>query len=373
MQQSGHCSSCAASAVRGLLAHLDAAALDAAAAAADDEDEDVDGCAAAAATTALTQPWTLLSMLLVQLAAEAAADSSNEPAAAGVADGTAGSSNQAAGSSRQLWQPLQSCFADRQDWWEAAGLADPAEVAAVFGDHADQIDQHIKHQVSDQMYLFEHADSWRDLEGQQQPLSQQDIQRLLGLDGSTDAEQQQRLQQTMELLPLLVGNTCSQEHQQGEQQEVKQPQQQPEQMLGLPPMLVGDTASQQQQQEVQQQQQLFQMLGLPPLFVGDIDSQVEQQQRQGSQLMGVLGCSIPTWGPLQQLVCCKAIALMFVLGPFNSYSLQALQAVGEAADAEAASIAVAQMGHMVLPHMQEMLLQPAASLDNLDAAAVGAR
>ncbi|KAF6258309.1 hypothetical protein COO60DRAFT_1132069 [Scenedesmus sp. NREL 46B-D3] len=329
MQQCGHCSSCAAHAVQGLLAHLDAAALDAAAAAA--AAEDGSGTEAAAAAEALPHPWMLLAALLVQLAAEAVADDCI--AADAAAGGTAASSRQATGSTtaaagtggvaagsspQQLWQALQRCFAERQAWWEAAGLADPGELLPVFACKG-QLEDLLTLQVAEQMVLFEQQDSMEEVQAQQQQQQQQ--QQLWQQDDSID-EQQQPWQQPQQ-----------------QQQEVQH-------ALGAPPLSMVVTVGQEQQQ-----QQLL-------LSRDDSDDQSRQP---------------PAWGQLHQLLCCKAIALLFVLGPFNTYSWLALQAAGDVATSEDASVAVREIGQLVLPDMRGLLMQPGASTDNAGVTAAAAR
>jgi hypothetical protein len=297
--------------VRGLLAHLDVAALDAAAAASSQDDDSCE--AAAAAVSALAHPWMLLSVLLLQLATAAAADSSDTTPAAVNGTQTGGSSAAAAAGSeaaacspQQLWQSLQTCFEERQAWWGAAGIADPGELLPLLT-CKQQLDLLLIQQVEEQMALLQQQDSLEGLQQQQQ-------------------QQQQPWQQ-----------------QQQDASPDRELQQQPWAILGLPPLSAADTASQQQELQTQQHSRDERSRPLSP------------------------------WGQLQQLLCCKAIVLLFVLGPFNAYSWLAMQAVDAVAESQAASVAVEGLGQLVLPHMRGLLMQPSLSMDSVEVTAIAAR
>jgi hypothetical protein len=277
----------------------------------------------------------LLSVLLVQLATAAAADSSAMAAAAeaapcssrqAAAAADAGSGSTAAVcDAQELWQSLQNCFAERQSWWGSAGIVDLSELSDLFA-CKPEMDLLLNQQVEQQLQMFEEQERQEELLQQQQ-------------NGCLDEELQQQLCELLGSQPLPATVVASQQQQDWQQQQQRRDLQQ------------------QQQQQQQQEEELGQRL--------------HQGSQAANGLQGSMAAS--PWGPLQQLLCCKAIALLFVLGPFNAYSWLAMDAAAAVAQMEGASIAVEGLGQLLLPHMRQQLMQPNAQMDGLCATAAAAR
>lgn len=327
IQQSSHCMSCAAQAAKGLLMHIDAAALEAAeaTAAAAACTQYAAHCGAAAAAT-LAPEWSALSVLLVQLAAAAAAEvraergSAAAAAAAGppdsyldlqangssggkrvraAGDGSAAASDQqgvVACSALQLWLSLQDCFAERQSWWGSCAIADLQELQLLWQWH-QQLEQQLQRQKE-----------------QQQQRQQQQAQA-----GSTQRQPQVEQRQ-------LSGHDKHDTPHDGSMQQPGEPSQ----LCGVHP-----NASQHTQRVNLQQSQYrqLQLAGSQSLANGEDAVEAASLHDSG----GSEGSDAVSWTQHHQLLCCKAVALAFVLGHANAYSQAAAAAVAAAAKATAAA------------------------------------